>query len=195
VSSKCVMWRYAAADGAVVLQEFAGVSEKYPLHDGEPLAAGFPADAAFHMHPDFPTNLLLQDCVLNSDMCIVVSERLKQALEALAPPLVEYLPVAIIDHKGRKLPQPFFIVHPVDPVDCIDRDASGAEMDEILDPDSIESVQQMVLDESRIPDGRSLFRLKHYWGAVVARRELADALSAGGFSGLRWLELDQYPEP
>jgi hypothetical protein len=171
------------------------VSEKYPLHDGEPLADTFAADAAFHMHPDFPTNLLLQDCVLNSDMCIVVSERLKNAVEALAPPLVEYLPVAIIDHKKRKVPQRYFIVHPVDPVDCIDRDASGAEMDEILDPAAIESVQKMVLDPALIPADRSLFRLKHYWGAVVARRDLAEALSKGGFSGLRWLELDRYPEP
>jgi len=195
MSSNHVMWRYKAADGAVVLQDFVGVSEKYPLHDGQPLLAGFATDAAFHMHPDFPNHLLLQDSVLNSDMCIVVSERLKRAVEALAPPRVEYLPVAIVDHKRRKVAEPFFIVHPTDPVDCIDRDASGAEMDEIVDPDAIESVQQMVLDPARIPADRPVFRLKGYWGVVVVRRDWAQALAVERFTGVRWLELDQYPEP
>lgn len=195
MGSNYVMWRYKAADDAVVLGDFKGVRDKYPLHDGMPQAGRFPADASFHMHPDFPTHLLLQDSVLNSDMCIVVSERLKTALEKLAPPKVELLPVAIVDHKQRKVPEPFFLVHPIEPVDCIDRDASGAEMDEIVDPDAIESVRQMVLDESRIPPERTVFRLKNYWGAVVVRRDIAQALDQGGFSGVRWLELDRYPEP
>lgn len=194
MSSGHLMWRYRIADGAVVLKDFVGVADKYPLHDGEPMAAAFPADAAFHMHPDFPDNLLLQDSLSNSDMCLVVSQRLKNAVQALAPPQVEYLPVAIIDHKGRKLREPYFILHPLDPIDCIDRDASGAEFDPILDPDAIESVQRMVLDEGSIPPERTLFRLKHYWGAVVLSRGLAAALEAGGFTGVRWLELDQYPE-
>ena len=195
MSKDHVMWRYAAADGAVVLQEFSGVDEKYPLHDGVPLATSFPADAAFHLHPDFPDDLLLQDSLLNSDMCIVISQRLMAAVKQLSPPQVEYLPVAVIDHKGRKLREPYFILHPTDPVDCIDREASGAEVDEILDPESIESVQRMVLDPARIPPERGIFRLKHHWGVVVVRQDLAAALDAGGFSGVRWLELDQYPEP
>jgi hypothetical protein len=188
------MWRYQIADGAVVLQDFKGVADKYPLHDGEPMAATFPADAAFHLHPDFPDNLMLQDSLSNSDMCLVISQRLKDAVQALAPPRVEYLPVAIVDHKGRKLREPYFVLHPVDPIDCIDRQASEAEFDAILDPDAIESVQRMVLDETAIAPERTLFRLKHYWGAVVLSRAMAASLMAGGFTGVRWLELDQYPE-
>ena len=194
MSSNYLLWRQHIDDNAVVLQEFSGVAAKYPIHDGERLAAAFPADAAFHMHPDYPNSLLLQDCLFNTDMCVVVSARLRDAVLAMAPPEVEFLPVSIIDHKRRKLASPYFILHPTDPVDCIDRDASGAEMDEILDPDAIESVEQLMLDPTRIPAERTIFRLKHYWGLVVVHRDIAQALDRGGFSGLRWLEPSQFPE-
>lgn len=194
MSKAFLMWRHDLADGAVVLKDFTGVAKKFPLHDGLSLAEGFPLDAAFHMHPDHPDDLLLQDSLANSDMCLVVSERLKRAVQALAPPRVEYLPVGIVDHRGRRIREPYYVLHPVDPVDCIDAAASEAEFDTLLDPESIESVQQMVLDEARVPADRQIFRLAHYWGAIVVRREFALALDAGGFTGVRWLEPDAYPE-
>lgn len=186
-----LVWRYQSVAGGCSLKDFKGLKKKFRLHDGVPLAADFPGDVAFHMDPRFPHDMLVTDSVLNSDMCLVASERLRKAIEALAPPSVEYLPVAVVDHKGRVTQPPTFIVHPVSPVDCVDRVASEAKASAI-DPGSIDSVKRLVIDASRVPPERTLFRLKDLWGVIVARRALAEAIVAGGFSGVEFIAPEAY---
>ena len=193
ISDDLLLWRYQSSEGACVLQDFTGLDETFRLHLGTPLGASFPGDVAFHMHPDFPHDLMLTDSLLNSDQCLVVSARLRAALAALEPVKVEFLPVAIIDHKKRKVPDPYFIVHPIEPVDCIDRARSDVKTSRIT-PTKISAMKRMVLDPARVPAERTIFRLRDYWGVIVVRRAVAEALDKGGFTGVRWLEPKAYPE-
>ena len=94
---------------------------------------------------------------------------------------------------GKPFKEVYFIVHPVEPVECLDLKKSGAKIDK-FNKDVIESVKKLVLDKKRIDPKRELFRAKRFYDVIFVRRELAESLDEAGFSGLRWIELSDYPE-
>ena len=190
--SNYVIWTYKSVDGACALKDLRGLEKSYRLNNGTPLAAHFPPDVELHMHPDYPNDILVPDNVLNADLVIVASPRLQECVRSHSPPEVEYLPVRVIDHKGRLASAEYAIIHPLHPVDCIDRQRSVFRISPIK-PDSIKSFEKLVLDESRIPRERMLFRMQGFWGITLVRRDLATAISSMGFTGLEWLGIDEYP--
>lgn len=193
MNANYVIWRYKSVPHACVLGDFVGLEDDYRLLQGVPLESEFPSDVVFHMHADFKTDLLLVDNLLNSDMLIVASGRLKNWFQVKEIPKLEYLRVGIIDHKGRPVGDEYYILHPIDPVDCIDK-ANSVFKASTIDPDNISSFKKLVIDETRIPADRGMFRLKGFWDIVLVRRDLAEALDQEGFSGLGWLEISDYPK-
>lgn len=191
MNNNFVIWHYVSVRHAAIFTDFQGFDETYLLHEALPLREDFPREAAFHMNPDFPNDLLLPDNVGNSLEAVLVSQRLHAFLEAQGLGDVEYLPVAIIDHKGRVASDSHVIVHPVGPVECIDMARTACRMSEIVEGD-IDDVERLVLDESRIPAGRRLFKLKGLGDPTIVIREFAQQLDAQGFSGLGWCEIDKY---
>ncbi|HEY5810314.1 MAG TPA: DUF1629 domain-containing protein [Povalibacter sp.] len=193
MNSNFVIWKYKSVADACVLKDFKGLEQTYRLNNGTPLAAEFPPGVSFHMDEDFPDDLLIVDNVLNADMVIVASKRLCEAVQSHVTTGVEYLPVNIVDHKGRVASKEHCIIHPVQPVDAIDKDQSVFETN-IIDPDDIESFEKLVVDESRVPDDRKLFRLQGFWGLTLVHPDVARALDQHGFAGLGWQRLEDYPE-
>jgi hypothetical protein len=187
-----LIWAYKSLDGACVLKDMRGLDKAFRLNNGTPLAGAWPDTVSLHMHPDFPTDILLPDNVLNADMLVVASLRLQECVRSLAPVEVEYLPVKIIDHKRRIANAAYSIIHPTNPVDCIDKEQSIFEPD-FIDPNDIDTIDKLVLDDSKIPEDRLFFRLKGFWGITLVRRDVASAITAAGCSGIEWLELDAYP--
>lgn len=188
-----VIWKYASYPGACVLQNLTGLEATFRLNNGTPLAADFPPGVAFHMNPDFPNDLALGDSLLNSDMLVIGSARLKEFLAAREIAKLEFLPVGIVDHKGRLGREPYFVVHPVEPVDCLNR-AQSVFKASVMNPAKISEVSKLVLSEEAIPRDRQIFRLAGYWNLTLVRRDLADAITTAGFSGIRWIELSAHPE-
>jgi hypothetical protein len=193
VADEYVIWKYKSVPFACVLKPLVGLEKSFRLLEGVPLQNGFPGTVQFHMDPDFPNDLVLPDNLLNPDFCIVASGRLAAALRARNVAHVEYLPVTIIDHKGRAASTECVIVHPVEPVDCIDTAQSVFDCSRI-NKTRINSFKKLVLDTTRIPADRKIFRLKGFWKAVVVRLDLMQALSKEGFTGLGWLPIQDYPE-
>ena len=188
-----LIWNFQSAPHACVLKDFTGFKAKNTLFHGVSLAKTFPRDAAFHMDPDFPTDLVLTDNMLNSDSCMVVSAKLADALRTQSVAKMEYLPVSIIDHKRKVASKDYFILNPLELVDCIDRKKSKFSESDII-PGDIDSFEKLVLSESRVPEGRTLFRMKGFADIAVAAKSLADALAKGKFTGLGWLPTSKYPE-
>jgi hypothetical protein len=186
-----VIWDSAVVKNAVVLHLLKGVEKEYQLRKGIPRAATFPSHAVYTMHPDFPHNTILVDNLVNTGLRIVASQRLKEFLEKQAVPKVEYLPVAIVNHKGKAASNDYFIVHPVEPVECLDLEKCEPTWGEV-DETSIDEVRQLVIDETRVDPGRQLFRPKQFHQVILARRTLAEAIDAAGFTGIRWIELDKF---
>ena len=188
-----LIWDSAVVPNACCLAQLVNVDDQFELPKGIPRAATFPSDAAFTMDPDFPNDMLLTDNLVNTDRLVIASARLKTFLESQALQRVEYLPVTILNHKGRSASRDYFIVHPVELDACVDLGASDVEWS-IIDPASIDSVTSLVIDEHALDPGVALFRPKPFYDIVLVRRPLAEAIDAQGFSGIRWIELSSYPE-
>ena len=189
-----LIWKYKSVPHACALRDLVGLEKQFRLRQGISLQKDFPGDVAFHMHPDYPNDLLLVDNALNQKRIIVASRKLKEFVEARAIPHVEYLQVGIVDHRGRKASSDYFVIHPIHPVDCVDKKRSLFERDDI-NPENFSSFERLVIDESRIPTDRELFRLSGFSDITLARRDLAEALDAARFSGLGWLRIADYPGP
>ena len=188
MSTKLVIWDSAAVPNACVLKKRSEIEDSWELLDGVSRAANFPSDCTYSMNPDFPHDTLLVDNVINIHSTAVISIRLKQFLESRSLKRVEYLPVTILDHRGRPASRDYFIAHPIEPVDCLDLNKSGARYSAI-DPETIQEVKQLVIDESRLDPERELFRPKGYCRVIFATRELAEAIDKQGFTGTRWVEI------
>lgn len=176
-----------------VLGKLSGVEKVFRLKKGVPMAENFPVNAEYSLHMDFPDNLVLTDSLINSDTLIVASPKLRNALEQAGAAKVEYLPVAIRDHKGKILSREYHIAHPVETVDCIDREASGARPSPIL-PANVDGVDKLVLRDDQIPADRQLFRITGFPDVTIIRCDLAESLDKAGLTGFRWLEPSSYPE-
>jgi hypothetical protein len=191
--SNYVAMKYASYPGACVLQNLTGLEATFRLNNGTPLEAEFPKGVAFHMNPDFPNDLALGDSLLNSDMLVIGSARLRAFLSARKISQLEYLPVGIVDTKGRLSSEEYFVIHPIEPVDCLDR-AQSVFKASILNPAKISEVSKLVLSEAAIPPDREIFRIAGFWNLTLVRRDLAEAITSQGFSGIRWIETSAHPE-
>lgn len=182
-----VFWHRRGVPHGCRLQAMEGYGDTWKLHDGTSLRGEVPADASFAMNPNFPDNTLTPDYLMNIDDVALVSTRLKALLESWRLPDVEYLDVKVLDHKGKSLKPPYFIVNPTGTFPILELDACGAEMDE-LDESMIISMKSFAVAEDALAKAPPLFRARHIPSFLLMRRDLAKAIEANGFTGSRWLE-------
>jgi hypothetical protein len=178
--------------GTVVLGALRDVDRDFELKMGVSRKESFPASASYSMDPDF--GIRFQDALKTADALVVVSERLKQFLESEHPSAlsnVEFLAVTIEDHKARPVDQRYFILHTTMSQDCIDEDASVFVRYNI-NPDSIAEMYSLSVDEECVDSRLQIFRLTQYKIPVIVRRDLADAITESGFTGIRFNEIDEY---
>lgn len=183
-----VQWDTAVVKHGAVVMRLNDVDRRHALADGESFEAIFPAKANFDFDPDLKRNTVLVDFMLNKEDVLLCSERVKDFVQARHPARLEYLPVTVLDHKGQPVGAPYFILHPVDPPDCIDRANSKLTMSD-FDPDDIWEAEHLAIDESKVPAERLIFRPKAYNSVILLRRELAQDLVAAGFTGAGWKEI------
>ena len=191
--SRFVVWQYAQVEGACRLGSLQGVEDSYELTDGISQAKNFPDEARFKMDADFPNDTLLIDNLDSDEFMIVASSRLTRVVQQMVPSHVEYLPISIINHKNKIASRDYRIIHPIEPVNCLDLKQCKPEWDD-LDEEAIESIERLVLDETKIPEHRWLFRPRAFYDVILVRRELAERIESENFTGVRWVELEDYPE-
>jgi hypothetical protein len=178
---------------ACTLDLIQGITNNAALRYGGSFNERFPDDAVFHMSAAYPHDMLLADNLNNLDGLIVASLELKRALEAHEVAHVEYLPVGVIDHKGKRRDEPYWIIHPTDPVDAFVAEQSGVTWSSVNKSEAL-FIERLIIDERRIAEDRALFKLAHFPDITLVRRDLAAAITSREFTGLRWIELANYPE-
>lgn len=193
MQSNFVIWALRDVPNACCLDELIGVDDVWELREGVPRAVTFPRNAVYTMDQDFPHDTLLTDNLINTRTLIVASLKLKKFLETRQMQQVEYLPITILDHKGKPASHDYFIIHPINPVDCLDTGQCGAQWSSI-DKETIQWLDRLVIDEGKIDPAREIFRLKFFYDVILVSRALAEAIDAEGFTGIRWIELGDYPE-
>jgi hypothetical protein len=185
-----VVWRFHDVPNSCVLDELSGVPKMFQIRKGIPRAEEFPPDARFTLDPDYPNDTLLVDAFDNVYRMVVISAALKTFLEGRQLLNVEFLPVTIVDHKG-KAKASYFIVHPICPVECLDFVASGADWDTV-NKDTIDTVERLVLNADKIDPNLQIFKIKFFYDYLMVRRDLADAITAQGFTGIEWVNTDDF---
>jgi uncharacterized protein DUF1629 len=177
-------------EGFCLLGSIKGVKEDYNLKEGQSRAKGWPADAHYRMDDDEPDDIKLADFLESMDTLLVVSAPVRDLLVTEKVKSVEYLPVAIVNHKGRKEKAPYFVANVVGLQDCIDQKKTKFKPNRI-DPELWLSVQNLTLDPARIDPDRKLFRAKYLRSRTVWREDLVQKVRAAGFTGIEFLPPDE----
>lgn len=183
-----VYWKSATVKDAAAVTKLYGVDDVHDIAYGVPVAHRFPATAEFRFDPEFKRNTLLADCLINVASMLLCSARLKDFIASRNPEKVEYLPVRVVDIKGKPVEASYFVVHPIEPVDCIDFAKSQVKRSAV-DPDSILTVQHLEIDGSKVPAAQLLLRPKGHANVILIRRTLMAEIEAAGFTGVGYREI------
>lgn len=164
---------------------------RFELRKGIPLAGKLPSDAAYRMRDDYPDNVALHESLYNLDRQLVINGDVKAFLEAEGLQHVEYLPVKVLNHKGREIKEAYFIINMLPLVDCIDMEKTQAKRNR-LDPKKLMHVSNLTVHEDKIPATAQLVRLDLLPAAILIRRDLADKLRAASFRGFKTSEIADF---
>jgi hypothetical protein len=183
-------WASEYKDGyCVITTPKNDIDEK--MCNAESFVGSFPDDVTCLMRDDYPDDIELGDNLYGS-IYPIISEKMKLFLLGKLPEgSVEFLPVSIVNHKGRVELENYYFIHPLILCDCIDLNASEVEWNELA-PDTIADCMGLVLREEVIPDDLQLFRLKSWGDIIIIRSDLAEQLERAGFSGLYFPEAAGY---
>lgn len=175
-------WRSDHTDGFAVFKTPEGFENYHLLLAGEKIGKEFPKDVATRMSPDYPRDLELSDNLFGTTV-VVISNRLKKFLDSDGAASIEYFKLKLLDHKGRTVAEDYSIMHPYDPVECIDLEKTGPRWNP-LNPSAMFSCDGLVLRPNSVPADRKIFRMKSWPQHILIRKETADALQKAGMTGL-----------
>jgi hypothetical protein len=101
---------------------------------------------------------------------LIISKRLKDAMSAVNQGPVQYLPLAIYNHKKRLASDDYFIVNPLGTMDVLDTSVSEIEY---LDGEVVE-ITKYVLDPQKVMQVPDVFRIKEEPEAYVVSERVVD---------------------
>lgn len=130
----------------------------------------------------------MTDTLDNTNGFIVVSSKTKDFLVDYGVPNVELLPVTIFNHRNRAVKTPYYIVHPVPPIDLLDIEACDVKWRSSRENEAIKQMANFVLDATKMVDLPPMFRLGLITKYVMVNRKLAEAMDAHGLVGNGWIE-------
>ena len=158
----------------------------WELKTGQSLAAKWPDDVTLQMNPERAKDVALIDYVHNLESLLVASPAIVAFLERQGLPQLEFLPVGILDHKGRVASSEYRIVHCCNVVDCIDQEQSEFEWDGLSTPSMV--LERAVLTPAVLDGDGRLIRPKFVPGKVFYRADLVEAMDAEEFDGVTFLQ-------
>jgi hypothetical protein len=168
---------------ACVLDRFPSIrSYIWQATEGEVASTSFPDGVELRMSAR-AGGKAVRDVVRNTLGMVILSARARAVLDTVARAPMEYLPLVIIDHKGRRSAQPTFIANVLGRVDCVDLSASAFE-ESSMRAGEFFSLSKLVLDPKRIDPQRNLFRIAQWPRLILVSDEVASALTAADLSGL-----------
>lgn len=190
MESKFFIWRASYKDGFCVIQPPEGIIKSYQLNRGISRAEGWSPDTVCRMNPEFPKDIQLADNLIGTGLA-VVSDQMRELLIKEEINNIEFLPVTILNHKGRVASNDYSIMNPLDVIDCIDLDGSIVKWN-LIKKDLISGCKQLVLKEDAVPIECKIFRPKFWPTEILIRTELVEKLFSAGFTGLYFKDPLEY---
>jgi hypothetical protein len=179
-----MIWRNRYVEGVCVINTPAGIKDDHELTRGMPRAAGWAKNVTATMSDEYPKDIALGDNLFGTNL-IVVSSRIKEALEAEKMEPVEFLPLSIVNHKKKVASSDYYILNPPFILDCIDLEASEVKWN-LIDKTLISRCKRLVLREPSVPANAKVFRAKHLPTRILVRDHVVKKLNAAGLTGLHF---------
>jgi hypothetical protein len=184
-----VVW-FNEIDADAMSAECIEFDENFKLMTGESLLAEFPRGLKVPISVE-KKNYGKPDSLNNMDRVAVISEALKKFIEAKNIPGIELFPI-VLTHKGKPIGDSYFVLHTLDNIDCIDAKKSKATLDRVNG--GFKKLATLVIDEAKIDAKRLIFHPAQFDKYILVRRSLAEEIGARGFTGIRWVELEDIIE-
>ncbi|HEX5751900.1 MAG TPA: DUF1629 domain-containing protein [Archangium sp.] len=156
------------------------VAKSWELTEGTVLKDSLPESTTFSLSQD--SGDILCDFIPNISSVLVISSRAREVLEAQGlRQEMEYLPITVLDRRGRPTKSRYYLANVLRKVACMDREKSefvpGSD-EEIL------VVERLKLQEELIPPETRLFRLGECPEVIIIRSDLLQHIQAENLTGL-----------
>lgn len=156
--------------------------------EGEPLGKEFPKKATVKYSDNFPDGRVLADFVNNISDVLIVSSRVRTAFEKAGVPNVEYLPITILDHRGRVAGKDYYIANVLSSEPAIDMRKSDVIVGDL--DDQITAINQLVIDKKAVSPDAKLFRATTMRTLFLIREDALEALQSCGAEGYKTYPAD-----
>lgn len=183
----------ALQDAAILAKHPAEVEREFDsvLRKGVPLKRLMPPCPGYAMSEDYPERRALQAFQTNTLGLLVVSQEAREVLESGRGANIEFLPIRIIDHRGKVASAEYSIANVLGTVDCMDRERSVFKSSH-LDPNVFTSCRKLVLREENIPADVDIFRLSSEPTTFLVTHGLKERLEARGLRGMLFVPIEEY---
>lgn len=161
-----------------------GGPEGHLLDRGEPIAALFPPEPAVRFSDDYPTRRKVCDFMSTFFSAPIVSIKVKRILEEQGATNCEFIPLTLLDHKGKVASKEHFLLQVLGHVEAVDMERSQVVMNSIL-KDRIGNIEHLVLDPKAIPPGAVIFRLSRKRDEFLVNHATYEALTQAEVTGLK----------
>jgi hypothetical protein len=169
-----------------------GFIEAYPpksptgwrFHEGKSLVHEFPKGAAVQFSDNYPDARKLYDFQPNMLSSFFISGRTRSLLESLEITNVEYLPVAIQDHKGQVVAGDYAILNLLGGEDAIDMEKSVYKMDH-LEKDQVGRIKKLAINEKGIRPDAKMFRCSMQHRLTLIREDVHEEFKKAELTGFK----------
>lgn len=165
----------------------------YRFKEGVSLRGWLPEHVPYAMSPRYPEARALCPFQVNTLELIIPSGECRRVMEEGGKAgNIEFLPITIINHRGKVASEDYCIANLLGSVDCMDREES-VYRNSSLDPSVLSTCTKLVLREERIPEDVELFRLSNGLTTYIAGPSLKERLEARGLTkGVRFIPVEEY---
>ncbi len=175
------------AGAAFIMERPKNIDEKLKFHVGIKLDVELPV-IEFILDKDSQGKVL--DFLDATIPGLVMSGKLKAALEKAGIDNIDYYPAKITDKVSKKVYEDYFVANVIGVIACLDWDSSEYTT-RIGMPDVLRSIEDMQLDYSKIHD-QKIFRLKEWLGIVVVDESVKKTVEAAKITGVDFLPVEGY---
>ncbi len=183
METKYCTWAYESVPGAASFRTLSSRELSRDIDKGVSVAGRWPDDMSLRMNAERPKDILLVDSPFNIESVLVASPALRDFLQRQELPDLEFLPLQLLDHKGRVASDEYVVVQCCRVIDCIDQSQSVFEWDGLDEP-SMEGVEKAVFDPTKLAADNRMFRPKYVPAEYVVREDLAQKLLNAGFDSV-----------
>jgi hypothetical protein len=159
------------------------------LTQGEPLREKLPAGARLSFSENYAQLRKLYDFVANTLLTLLVSEKVKNVLEGLEATNCEFIPITLLNHKGKVASTSHYLLNILGSEDAIDMEKSVCVMGS-LEKEQILGIRKLVLKHDGISPGAHIFRAKTKMDEYFISQKLHEAFQREGITGYRTIPAD-----